>query len=386
MPTDYDETVSTLTQGQLDKFKRPEKEIIYSPVEQSPFVFQEEKHIITRLQQGQVYVNVNLPKQIKPMTPIKPKEVVSYTPEKKLASEYISKTLHPYIEIEKIKKPKTYVENVSSVKKTDELVTLQAPENKLKICDSKSAQLDQIFIETKIPKDLRKQEAIESISKKIEPLVKHEHHMSQILQGNVITKVKLPKTATKIEKQKVYPKDEEVIYTATTSLDSPLITQSVEKIKQTQVYTTIVQSGQVITKTKLPELIKLQASVPVYPKEEISFTDSKRIAVEFISKSIKPFIENEKLEKQEVLLQQGQVHVTVHLPEQIKSAKYNHIKPIEEKISFTEEKKLKSEYLSKTLHPYIEIEKIDKTQTYEDLTSKIKIEEIKGNYLKQFNK
>ena len=68
--------------------------------------FYEEEHVISTVQQGQIRTEVSLPDRARPLVPIKPKEQITYTAEKTLAAEYISKTLHPYIEIEKIERPK----------------------------------------------------------------------------------------------------------------------------------------------------------------------------------------------------------------------------------------------------------------------------------------
>ena len=460
--------------------RKPKKEIIYSQIEQ-PLVYEEKRPqfyedvMSTIYQQGQVVTKVSLPEiqKIKPLTPIKPiKEQITYTETKKLAAQFISKQLHPYIEIEKIEQPKQYDEVVSTVKHQQQVMTkVKLPETiklkpKKKIEQFKEEQAftstikqqplitrdrpeqqfydetyistieqDQILTKAKPLRDTKKIEAAKFISKTVQPFIEQEeyrplfvegHFESRIKQGDVITSVKLPEQA-KLVKQ-FYPK-EEIMYSSTKILDSPLVTQTVEKYKQTQIFVSIIQQGQVLTKAKVPEIIKIQPRVPVYPKEEISYTETKKFASQYISKTIAPYVEVEKIEqpkqdfdetvstiehqdqiitkvklpetikrkpKKEIIYsqveqqplviyeerpqfyedhvistvkRQDQVVTKVSLPEIQKIKPLTPIKPLKEQIPYTETKKLAAQFISKELHPYIEIEKIEQPKEEEFIST-----------------
>ena len=333
--------------------------------------------VISKTQQGQIRTEVSLPdlKHVKPLTPIKPKEHITYTVEKTLAAEYISKALHPYIEVEKIEQPKQFDETVSTIFQQTPLITEKRPE---KVYDEhiSTIQQDKTVTEATLP-DIRKQVAAQIISEAVQPLVRQEHYESRIRQGDVITKVRLPER-TKLVKH-VRPKEEEVMYSSTTVLDSPLITQSVEKYKQTQIFVSVIQQGQVLTQVRVPEIARLQPTIPVYPKEEVSYTATKKLAAQFISKTIAPYVEIEKIEQpkqyESVIstIQQGQVLTKVSLPE--RAQPLVPVRP-KEHITYTAEKTLAAEYISKTLHPYIEVEKIEQPKQFDEVISTIQQKQV----------
>ena len=157
--------------------------------------FYEESHVISTIQQGQVLTKVSLPARAQPLVPIKPKEQVTYTTEKKLAAQFISATLQPYIEIEKIEQPKQFDETVSTIFQQRPVTTEQRPEKS------------------------------------------YETVVSRIEQGLIRTEVSLPDTK------------------------------------------------------------RVKPMVPVQPKEHITYTAEKTLAAQYISKTLHPYIEIEKIEQ-----------------------------------------------------------------------------------------
>ena len=129
-----------------------------------------------------------------------------------------------------------------------------------------------------------------------------------------------------------------------------------------------IQQGQIRTQVSLPDTRPTKPLVPVVPKEEITYTAEKTLAAEYISKTLHPYIEIEKIEQPKQYdtvisrVQQGQIRTEFTLPDVRQVKPLTPIKP-KEQVTYTAEKTLAAEYISKTLQPYVEIEKIEQPKS-----------------------
>ena len=307
--------------------RKPKKEVIYSQTEQ-PLVYEEkrpdyfeETHVISTIeQQGQVVTKVSLPEiqKFKPLTPIKPKEEVIYTTEKKLASEFISKELHPYIEIERIEQPKqAYDETVSIIEHQEQVLTkVKLPETikrkpKKEILYSQIEQTPLVYEEER-PEYYEDTHIISKIEQVTQPLKKtvefkpeqqFDETLSTICQQEMVT------TKLKAKKEKIYSQIKQLPYVLEEARPQ-LFDRVVIKCK----------SGMIVTQATVPAQIQ-KVKTLVKPKEqEIFFTESIESSVQFISKSIQPImyeIDEEVIQTVEIITDNVIVRKDYKLPKRV---------------------------------------------------------------------
>ena len=303
-----------LTQVKLPETikRKPKKERLYSQIQQMPLVYEEdrpqfyeESHVISTIQQGQIRTEVSLPdiKRVKPLTPIKPKERVTYTAEKTLAAQYISKTLQPYIEIEKIEQPKSYETVISTLQQGQVLTKVSLPERAQPLVPVKPKE--------HITYTAEKTLAAEYISKTLHPYIEIE---------------KIEQTKPESCKCNPFVDDIFKIDILFLFLDEKQVLQPLKKTDafRPQIYdetfSTVCLQGQIRTEVQLPDTKRVKPLTPIKPKEQVTYTAEKTLAAEYISKTLQPYIEVEKIEQpkqfDEVIstIQQQQVLTQVRLP------------------------------------------------------------------------
>ena len=224
--------------------------------------FYEESHVISSIQQGQILTKVTLPERAQPLRPVQPKEKITYTAEKTLAAEYISKTVHPYIEVEKIEQPKSYDKTVSTLFQQKPLITEQRPER------------PQVFDE--IYSQIRKTPYVYEEGK---PQV-YDRVITECRQGLILTRASVPAQIQRTRTM-VKPKEQEIVFTESIESSVQFISKSVQpivyEIDEKTIYTVEIFTDNVWIRKdyKLPKRVTFKDLVEAEqaPKVEI-FTDS----------------------------------------------------------------------------------------------------------------
>lgn len=251
--------------------RKPKKERLFSQTEQAPLVYEEERpqfyeeeaHVVSSVQQGLVLTKVSLPERAKPLVPVKPKEEVIYTAEKTLAAEYISKTLHPYIEVEKIEQPTTFDETVSTLFQQKALITEQRPEKPREVYDEIYSQIRQ----TPYVFEEGRPQAYDRV-------------ITECRQGLILTRAKVP---SQIQRTQTFvkPKEQEIVFTESIESSVQFVSKSVQpivyEIDEKTIYTVEIFTDNVWIRKdyKLPKRVTFKDIVEAEqaPKVEI-FTDS----------------------------------------------------------------------------------------------------------------